>query len=159
MGRTVTFEIALVTTTAGMTPIETTVGMALMRSTIVLLTSLTCQFLVNSNELYQKRLNTCGQEMCALDQPSNATEVHRVGTSCVPLCVICAWKCDQLRNCVGYNWREDSSRCELFSYMPAQFSIVSGCSHFKVHTIYLHFILNLHPATFRHNLIRQPGVY
>ena len=85
-----------------------------------------------------KKVTTCnGTVMCADDRPFTvltflSDQLVINGGACISATVLCARACTQETQCIGYNYREDSLRCEMYDIIPKTASSQPGCSHFRV---------------------------
>jgi len=91
--------------------------------------------------------NENGSVVCATEEPSLVFELHQLavqstGPTCVPLGIYCAWKCSLEPNCTNFNYREDTKRCELFSYMPSNCTSIQFCTHSEVGLIFKNLLGN-----------------
>src|SRR6218665_154658 len=101
----------------------------------------------NDAESFTRTTNEHGTVMCATEEPSLVFEFDQLagqstGTTCVPLGMNCAWKCDLEPNCTNFNYREDIKRCELFFYTPSNYTSIRFCSHLEVTLIFKNHSLN-----------------
>jgi len=93
----------------------------------------------SNTESFVKTTDVTGTVMCATEKPSLAFEpqklaVQSTGTTCVPLEIYCAWKCNLEPNCTNFNYREDVKRCELFFYSPSNCTSIQFCDHKQANT-------------------------
>ena len=84
-----------------------------------------------------KKVASCnGTDLCAVDRPSAVStflsDQPIVDNICVPAVVLCARSCTLRCGCVGYNYRTDSRRCEMYDDVPTDTVTQLGCSYFAV---------------------------
>ena len=74
-----------------------------------------------------------GQWTCAVNQPSTVSSLSGVGGFSDT--AECALQCTGHADCRGINTRIDARLCEIYSYIPSAFALVSGCEYRQVRLI------------------------
>lgn len=86
---------------------------------------------------------TDGTEFCAADEPSTIASLDQFDayfgrlasvrfSACLPQTSKCAWICSRDRQCTSFNYNETSVACELFYYVPLNYTTSTNCAHFRV---------------------------
>lgn len=77
-----------------------------------------------------------GWNLCALDKASITYGVEDLDRDLlditVPYEALCSWTCQRLSNCTAFNWKQNSTECELYLFIPTKFGLDCDCVHFTV---------------------------
>jgi len=84
--------------------------------------------------------HSTGTVLCSLDRPSEQYDVDP-STCGLPQC---AWICSKMKCCcIGFNFNTTAMKCDIFFYVPLNYSTISGCYHYHVSTLLFLFYLYL----------------
>ena len=83
-----------------------------------------------------KKVTVNSTDLCAVDRSSSVLTIlpdQPVGNrACVHPKVLCAGSCSKNSKCIGYNYKDDSNRCEMYDTIPISCATQTGCSYFQV---------------------------
>ena len=79
-------------------------------------------------------INVTFRNKCANDKPSQVFNIdsNQVNSICLPPSVQCSWSCSQQEPCISFNYKSGVDLCELYFYIPTNFTSTEGCSYFEV---------------------------
>jgi len=86
-------------------------------------------------------MTTTGSKTCAVDQPT--TVIKMVVRA---MRMQCGVKCNEDPSCKLFQMNEDLQQCELFTYLPQNFTAIDHCTAYSAYTgkqIVLRFTQNL----------------
>lgn len=72
---------------------------------------------------YKKMMSSDGTGTCSVNQPTATLTMTASDTI-----VKCAMQCASSSCCLVYQFKKNTATCELFSYMPTNFTVVSQCT-------------------------------
>jgi len=74
-------------------------------------------------------MHTTGSKLCAVDQPTTV-----IPMAASTMTIQCGVKCNEDPSCKLFQMNEDLKQCELFTYLPQNFSTIDYCTAYTALT-------------------------
>src|SRR6218665_593798 len=90
---------------------------------------------------FRAATDSTGSALCATQRPSVVYDITQLdlppinSEAAPPPSALCSWKCSRESDCISFNWKAATGKCELFNYVPSQCGISCNCIHYEVSVV------------------------